>query len=441
MRVCPPFVLIAGLVVLGCEPNAPAPVAPLATEDLPVVALAKPERTSLTRTTTQPATLHPYFEARLYARVAGNLAELRRDIGAEVAAGDVLAVIDVPELDKAEARQLQRIERLKAEQGRAEAGVELAKADVKAAEAALASAEAAVSGARAKLRADQAEFTRVTDLVSSRSVEARLGDEARERFESSQAAVVAAEANVTAAEATITLAEARRSAAEADLATAEATVVEASKELEEMQAILAFAHITAPFAGVITERNVDPGDLVRKIENSSGSPTKPLFVVAQIDLLRVRVVIPESDAVWADVGDTVALALRARPDLAQIHQIKRIARGLDPSTRTMLLEFDVDNPEGDLIPGMYGEATITLEERTEVLTLPNRAVRYDATGGAFVFTLGSSNTLKRVPVTVGVSQGDRTEIVAGLDEDDRVVAPTGVPLQEGQRVRVEGEGQ
>ncbi len=400
------------------------------------VTLIAAQQTALKQTTTQPASVHADFEAKLQARVSGYLCELRVDIGDEVKANEILARISVPELDRRFEAQQQKVARLRAEAKRAHAGITLAEAELAAAKAEEDQARAQVTKAKAQLTAEQAEFDRVQELVQRNSVASRLLDETRNRREAARAAQQAAQASVTAATSKVRLAEARQVAAAADLETAQAAVGEADKQLAELAAIHDFATIRAPFPGVITARHVDLGDLVQKMDQAGPTPSRPLLKIAKLDKVRVRVSLPENDAVHADTGDSVRIRFRALPGKPRVGNISRTARGLDTATRTMLVEIDLDNPDRDLLPGMYGEATITLSEQQSAMVLPHDVVRYDEQGHAYVFVVDALDTLQSMPIRVGSDDGNLVEIRSGLTGTESVVGPSVQRLRSGQRVRL-----
>jgi HlyD family secretion protein len=422
----------------GCE-NADGVAAPVEAAtgngEGNVVTAVAVTRADLTRTTTQPATVHAYFEARVYAKVSGYLKELRVDIGQKVEAGEVLAVIDVPEMAKQCERQQRVITQLEAEERRAQAEVELARANVTAAQAQQDEARANVEKADAQLAADQAECNRVEDLVQRQSLEGRLLDEARARLDAAKAARSAAQAALASAAANVDVYNARVAAADADQATAEAETEVARKQFEELDDMLRYATLTAPFAGVVVQRGVELGDLVRNTQTASDA-REPLFTITQIDQVRVRIAVPEDDAPWADPGDEVAVRLTALSGRPIHGQITRVAHALDPSTRTMLVEMDVQNPDLKLIPGLYGEGTISLEAVAGALVLPAGAVRHTETGDSYVYTVDNAGTVHIASVQTGLDDGNQIQITSGLSEGTQVVNAIIGRLEEGQKVRV-----
>lgn len=437
------FLAISAGLLLACCTGCPTQRAAntkgkqSARDTLVTVQTRSPERTSLPRTMTQPATVHAYFQAEVYAKVAGYLQQLNVDIGDVVKEGDTLAVIGVPELVKQHERQQATVERLQAELQRTQAAVELAVAGVEAAVAAHDQVQAEIAKAAAQLKAYQAEYTRVQGLVSEKAVASRLLDEAREHFESAQAAKQAAEAAVRSADANVTVAKANLSVANADLEVSRARIREAEREQEETAVLLDYATLRAPFDGIVTERNVDPGDLVRDTQAASTAPHQPLFTIAGLDRVRVRVPVPEDDAEWLTVGDPATVHLRGLPGRAPNRKVSRAAGSLDENTRTMTVEIDVPNPDGSLLPGMFGEATITLEEKADALVLPATAIRHDESGRSYVYVVAADDAILVVDVTTGLDDGKQVEIVSGLTGSERVVGPTIDRLKPGQKVRVQ----
>lgn len=423
------------VAVVGCErmtaeapPMKPAPTRSVAT--VPV------QTQTVERTSTQPATVHAFHEARSYAKVSGYVAKLNVDIGSEVKAGDVLAVIEVPEIDAQHSREEAALMRLTAGVTQAEAQVAVAKAKLVAADSTREQALADEQRADAQLKADEAEHARVSELVKQRAVADRLLDEATNRLGAARAAKASVTATTAAAAAQVEVAKALQAAAEADLLAAKADVEVGKMKLAEVATMKSYAEIRSPFDGVIAQRHVELGDLVRNSQNSSS--TEPLFVIAQMDVVRVRVAIPERDAPLATVGDSASITLQALPGEAFSGSITRRASGLDEGTRTMLVEIDLQNGAGKLIPGMFGQATILLDARADQVALPASAVRYDESGRSYVYVVDGDETIQIVDVATGVDDGHQIEITSGLTGRERVVGPLLHRLSAGQKVHVEG---
>jgi RND family efflux transporter MFP subunit len=405
--------------------------------DLVTVKTLSPERKALQRTTTQPATVHAYHQAEIYAKVVGYLEKLNADIGQRVTAGSVLGVIAMPEMVKSRERQEATVRRLQADEKRAEAQIVVAQANAESAAALLEQARADVAGADARLKADRIEHDRVSDLVQDKAVAGRLGDESLQRYESAQAAKLSLEAAVASAAANLNVAAANRKAAEADLDAAKARTEVAIKELEELDVLMAYATLRAPFDGTVTGRHADPGDLIRNAPASSGSDSPPLFVISQTDKVRVQVPVPERHAVWVDVGDPATISFPALPGTSFSGKVNRVAGQLDDSTRSMTVEIDLENSAGRLLPGMFGEATIVLDEQRDALVLPAGAVRHDETGKCYVYVVDSADKVRVVEVTVGLDDGNTIQITNGLSGNERVVDAMLGRLQPDQAVRAQ----
>jgi RND family efflux transporter MFP subunit len=388
------------------------------------------------RTTTQPATVHAYYEAQVLAKASGYLTELHVDIGATVKAGDVLAVLGIPEMAKQREAQLATIRRLEADERRAASQWAVSQAGVESYAAKRDKAKAEVAKAEAGLTAARVELERADDLVKQRAVADRVRDEAQKKYDAAAAEKTAAEAAVSSADAELTLGRAQSDAAQADLDVAKAVTDVARRQLEELDELIKYARLTAPFDGVVTQRNVDPGDLVRNSQTSSGRDGQALFVVTKLDNVRIRVSIPERDAPLATEGDIAKVTLQALPGEVFEGAISRSAGVLDEKTRTMLIEIDMPNPDGRLRPGMFGQATITLAPPGDTLTLPANAVRYDENGKSYVYVVDTANQVSVADVLTGLDDGHYIEITAGLNGDERIVGPLLKRLKAGQPVTV-----
>ncbi|MDA0809151.1 MAG: efflux RND transporter periplasmic adaptor subunit [Planctomycetota bacterium] len=421
----------------GCNQAEPSARVENTVDNTPTVRLVAAERTTIERTTTQPATIHAYHQAEIHAKVAGYLSELNVDIGQTVEKGDVLGVISVPEMQISFERKQAEIRSLEAEQESAAAGVKLAQADVDAAVAQQAQATAEVAKMDAQVNADTSEFNRVTQLVEQKAVAGRLLDEARQKLEASTSAKAAVQAALQSAVAAVTVAREKAAVAEAGVKAAAAQTDVIRKELEELATLMQYAILKAPFRGVVTQRHVDPGDLVRNIQDASESSREPLFEIAQVDRVRLRVAIPETEAPLVRVGNAVALKLRSLPNREFEGTISRIARRLDESTRTMLIEVDLDNTDGLLIPGMYGEATVALQQTPDALVIAATAVRFDETGNSSVYVF-ENGAIRTVPVVTGHDNGRQIQILSGIDETAKIAAGRIGRFKDGQKVSVEG---
>ena len=361
--------------------------------DGPAVKTVSPQKITIRRTSSQPATARAWHEAELFAKVAGYASKVTADIGDAVKAGQTLMLIDVPEIIKTYERQQAELSLLeyKREQFQASVGV-----------------------ARAELGALQSEYNRVQALIKTKAVTQRVGDETKSRYESAKARLVVAEAEVQSAA---------------------SSVMGGRKTLEETEVMMQYASLKAPFAGVVTQRSVDPGDLVRN-EVSSERSREPLFTVSKIDVLRVTVPVPERDAVWVKKGDTAKMEFPAIPGEPLKNVVARRSGRLDPKTRTMAVEVDIPNANGRLIPGMYCKVEIIMQEKL-ALVVPSEAVRFDLTGGeSIVYVVKDDNSISHVPVKIGIDDGHNIEILSGLSGGEQVVMGMLGRLKDGQEVSV-----
>lgn len=385
----------------------------------PAVKTTSPREAALKRTTSQPATVRPFYVAELYAKVAGYAASPSVDIGDRVRKGQTLLSIEAPEMQKAYERAEAEAQRLSADITRAEAAQKVAAAQVQQATANIQKSEAQVA-------ADQSEFDRVNDLVGKGVVTGKVKDEAENRLR-------AAKAQLSSILQSLNVAKANASAAAADVVAAKAAATVADKSLEEMKVLMDYAAIKAPFDGVVTARDVDPGDLVRNSESSWS--TAPLFVIAKTDVLRITVPIPERDAVWIKKGDAAEISFTALPGQVLKGEVARTSGSLDPKTRSLAVEIDLPNKDGKILSGMYGTVVITMQQKT-ALVVPSGTIRFDLTGNEKIAYVVKENIVSHVAVTTGMDDGHQIEILSGLTSSDKIVTGMLGRLKDGQEVKV-----
>ncbi len=423
-------VLLAPLIGLfGCKPPAPVADAPSKPIAVRTVAVAAQQ---IRHTTSQPATLQAYYRAEIEARVSGYVQELKVDIGDTVQSGDILAVIHIPEMQKQREIVKARINLFRAQEKQAQAGLELAAANVKSAEAKLAQAKSEATVTEASLAAAEAEFSRTKDLVDRQSLESRVLDEVRKKRDSELARRAAVESAVLAAEADVNVAKAKQTSAQTNVTAAQAESEIAQRQLEELDVMVDYATVKAPLTGIVTDRAIDPGDLVRL-----DTADEPLLVISQVDRLRVHIPVPEVDAAHVDHGDQVTLTFPSFPAEQEIKTtVTRTAGNLDPRTRTMLVEAELANPDGKFLPGMFGSARIALSTQVAANMLPARAVRFDENGAAYVYLLDENDTVEIIQVATGIDDGQRIEIVSGVQAGERVIDAHLKRFSSGQKVSV-----
>ncbi|TWU55067.1 efflux RND transporter periplasmic adaptor subunit [Rubripirellula reticaptiva] len=424
-------VVLSGFV--GCSPSKTVEkkeVSPSVVQVKAVSVTATPIRKS----TLQPATIDAYYRAEIRVKAYGFVREINSDLGDFVQTGDVLAVIDVPELAKERSVIEAKIQRLMAEERRSEAGIQLATARVRSAEARLAETKSQMSGAEASLAASEAEFSRTNDLVRRGSLQQRMLDEVRLIRDSEAAQKEAMNASVDSAQAEVAVAQAQVSSAKSDLDAAVAETEITRRELELLEVRFNYATVRSPISGVVTHRGVEMGDLVR--EQSEVGSGEALFVISQVDKVRVHIPVPESDAPFVQAGDEVKLSFPSFASEKSISaSVTRRAGSLDPSTRTMMVEVELPNDEGKLLPGMFGQALISIGKEQAANTLPAQAIRFREDGTAYVYVISSDDAVTVAQVTTGVDDGNQIEVLSGVKSGQRVIGAHLQRFVDGQKVK------
>jgi len=331
-----------------------------------------------------PGTMQAITEAPILARADGYLKRRLADLGDRVHAGDVLAEIDAPELDQ----QLQQ----------AEAAVEQAQAALGQAQASL--AQGIANRDLARLTADRLRQLNERGIVPQQD------------RDQSQAQLAAQDANVQAAEKLIAAQRSSLAAAKANLG--------------RLQTVDAYRSVKAPFDGVITQRNVDVGALV-----SSGNTL--LFRIAQTRTLRTYVNVPQGSVAAVRVGQDASLTLSDFPGRVFAGKVARMARALDPASRTMLVEVDVPNGDGALFPGSFTNVELVGSRGNPPIVVPASALVY-RNDGAQLAVVRPDNTIHLQKVTVGRDYGDRLEILGGVEPGTTIIAVAGDMAREGAKI-------
>ena len=394
------------------------------------VVAARPVRKTLRRESVQPGQIEAFEQTPLFAKLPAYVEKLYVDIGDRVEANQLLADLFLPEL-KDELRQKE------AALVQAEAEIELAAAAVHAAEAAVATAQANISLTEAgNIRAEadvarwQSQYTRISQLVAGGSLDRKLEDETRDSLQAAEAARGEARAKVESAKAALAAKPADVAKAKANEAVARARHRNAQADLARVKALLQYTQIRAPYAGVVTERNVVRGDFVQP---ASTMTAKPLLTVARTDIVRIFVDVPEMDSPWVEAGRTAYVGVQALPDRIVEGKVTRTSWALG-ANRTLHTELDFPNPKGLLRPGMYATAHILLQERPDVYVLPSSAIVRDGRG-TFCWTVRDGRAL-RTPIALGLQVGSDVEVTSGLKPDDLVIQSQVASLQAGATVEV-----
>lgn len=368
------------------------------------VGVTKVERKSLERQINLSSELVPFQEIDVYAKESGYVRKLYVDYGSRVKEGQLLAILEIPELEA----QLQEDQ-----------------ASVKNAADEVSRAQHVLKRYQAMHKVLNLEYTRLNGVA-----ETKPGLVAQQEVDDAQGKDLAAASEADAAESA--------------QAAAESSLVVAKSKLIHDQALYAYTRITAPFSGVVTERYANLGTLVQA---GTGSSTQvlPLVRLSEDDMFRLVIPVPESDVRFIRVGDAVNVLVPALNGTLP-GKVARFSVDVREDTRTMHTEVDVPNPGRILIPGVYAEAKLTLERKENVLALPLEAVTYEGSQ-ASVFLVNNSDTIESEQVKLGMRTPSDVEVESGVQEGDNVVVSDRSQLKVGQKVKpkvvesVESQGQ
>jgi RND family efflux transporter MFP subunit len=306
--------------------------------------------------------MQPFISSPIYARTNGYLKNWYADIGAHVKAGQLLAVIDAPEVDQQLAQSLSNL-----------------------------------NTAKANLALAEITKNRYQGLIKKNAVSQQDVDNAVGSYNANQAIVEADEANV-----------------------------------KQLQVLQSFEKIYAPFDGVVTARSTDIGDLINS--GSAGGVKTDLFHVAQPGTLRVYVNVPEEYSQGVKVGMTANLALAEFPGRSFQGKLVRTADAINVTTRTLLIEVDVDNPTGTLLTGSYAEVHLQVPTQASTYLLPVNTLIFRSEGLHVGIVKDGKVVLSAV--TPGHDFGNQIEIVAGLNANDQVIVNPPDSVVTGQQVQI-----
>ncbi len=433
MMVC---VVMAGWVGCHASPDAEtssaAPRAAASTDGATVVRVtaAKPLRKTLRLSTVQPGQIQAYEWTPLFAKLPAYVQEVHFDIGDRVEQNRSLADLWIPELED-DARQRA------AQLAQAHAAVEQAVAAIRDAEAAVRTAEAEVREARAgtiraqgRYRRWDSEFRRVSALATHGSLDRKVADETQDELAAADATREEVEAKVASTEAILAERKANVEKAKADLSVARANVAAAEAALARAKSLLQYTQIRMPYAGVVTQRNVNRGDFVQPVSTAGA---QSLFYVMRSDVVRIFVEVPEMEAPLVQQGAKASIAIQALSDKKTEGTVTRTSWALGPN-RTLRTEVDVPNPNGLLRPGMYATAEIVLRQRANVMALPVAAI-LKVGSQASCYCVENGRAVQK-PITLGLQVADEVEVTSGLRGDEAVIQSQIAALRPGQPVSV-----
>lgn len=365
------------------EPSEESSITPVA------VALVK--SAAISNKITLSGEFVPFQEVDVHAKVSGYIRKIYVDVGDHVKQGQVLAVLEIPELNA-------QVQGAEAAVRRNQNAVQRAKSDLTRAESLYA--------------ATHLDYTRL-----KQASEARPGLIAEQELDNAQAKDKEGEAQISADEAAF-------SEAQNQLAVAAA-------EQKQFSAMSDYTRIVAPFNGVITRRNVDTGALVQA---GTGSSTQgvPVVSVAQTDLFRLTLPVPESAVPSIHLGTTVTVHVGALGRDFE-GKVARFSDAVSQETRTMHTEVDVRNKDGSIVQGMYAEVVLNLTKNTNALVVPIQAVTRNGPK-ATVLVVNSQDRIEQREVQLGTEGTNNVQVISGLSANDKVVIGSPSEFQPGQQV-------
>ncbi|HEX3682922.1 MAG TPA: efflux RND transporter periplasmic adaptor subunit [Bryobacteraceae bacterium] len=334
--------------------------------------------------------LVPFQEIDIYAKESGYIKQLLVDYGTHVRQGQLLAVLEIPEL---------------------QAQLEQDEASIKAASDQVTRSQQDVHGIEAQANVAHLIFERLNNVAQSRPglVAQQEVDDARGKDLSAQAQLQAASSNLANAQSQMEIAQAK---------------------LKHDQALFEYARITAPFDGIVTQRYANLGALMQAGTNST--PAVPLVRLSQESLFRLSIPVPEADVRYIGIDNPVQVRV---PSLAKTFtgHVARISVRVAEETRTMYTEVDVENSGQELMPGLYAEAIISLQKEQGTPAIPLQAV--DRQGArTMVDIVDARNKIEARDVTLGIETSDYAEVLTGLRTGERVVVSDRSALRAGEAV-------
>jgi RND family efflux transporter MFP subunit len=355
------------------------------------VAVVRVARGDLRRTLALAAEFRPYQEIDLHAKVAGFVKAIYVDVGDRVAAGQLIAELDAPEM-------VQEFDQADAALKHAQIEAERSRADLRRSEA--------------EESAKRIAFDRLSGVVKVRSnlVAQQDVDDAKARLEIAEAQLASAKATVAAAE-------------------EQSQIAAAAKE--RASTLLTYLRIVAPFGGTVTKRLADTGAMIQS-GTASHVQAMPVVQLSQVDRLRLVLPVPESIVPRIHVGGPVEVRVDALERVFQ-GQVSRFTGKLDTSTRTMETEVDLPNPDLAIKAGMVGYATLVLDERSDVVALPVQALASRSLP-IKVLVVGVDRHLEERAIDTGLETPTRIEVTSGLREGDLVVVGARSDLRAGMIV-------
>lgn len=355
------------------------------------VGVANVERRPISRTITISSELVPYQEIDLYAKESGYLKQLLVDYGTRVNKGQLVATLEIPELEM----QLQQDA-----------------AAIKNQQEMVQQYQHQVERVGAQVNMYELQFKRLKNVADSQPgmVAQQEVDDADDKYLAVQAQLEAVKSSVASAQSELAAAQARE---------------------QRDRVLYEYSKIYAPFDGVITQRYANEGTLVQA---GTGSSTNvlPIARLSEDGLFRLVIPVPESYVKYIHVGDSVNVHVSSL-DRNFPGTVARFSTDVNQATRTMHTEVNVPNPTHVLLPGLYADATITLEKSNDALAVPLQAVNQDANGNS-VDIVTADNHIAVRPVRLGLESSSWAQVVSGVNEGDKVVVSDRASLKAGMPV-------
>jgi RND family efflux transporter MFP subunit len=376
--------------------------------------------------------------ANLANAVRGALAQAPQiDIGSRVSAGTLLLEIATPERLQAIVEKQTLVEQRDAELAAARTALATFEAAINAAKAQKLQAQADVRKFESEHSFRTKELKRLKELVLSRTVPQEIADEKEHQVNAALAAWESSQARVQTAQAELAVVSSKFATAHADIRVKETLVQVARDELGLAHLLADYSRIYAPFDGVITYRGVDEGDFV---QNATSGQTRKLMTVTTLDKVKVVLQAPDRDAPWVQVGAEAMFIMDARTLRQVAGRVTRIAHALDPQTRTMQVEIDLENRDRQLLAGMYGKVILTLQKIPNAHAIPATAV-YSRRGENFILQV-HKGIARRQRVRIRYDDGKEMEVVrlmgdreVPLDGSEELIVSNKGEIAEGQRVK------
>ncbi len=344
------------------------------------------------RQLTVSSELVPFQEIDVYAKESGYITELNVDYGTRVKTGQLMAVLEIPELK-----------------------IQLAQdaAAVKNQEDVVQQAQHQVDRATALVKPYKLQYDRIKTVAETKPglVAQQEVDDWQGKFEGAEAQLEVAKSALLSAQSVLAAAQAKE---------------------ERDKVLFDYARINAPFSGVVTQRYANYGTLVQAGTSSSNN-VLPICKLSEDDKFRLVIPVPESYVKFIHVGDAVDVNV---PSLEKHFpgRVMRFSTDVAEDTRTMHTEVDVENPQRLLMPGMYADAVLTLEHKNNALSVPLQAVNHEATRDT-VYVVTSDNKIEIRPVQLGLQSSSYAEVLSGVNDGDHVVVSDRAALKAGATVQ------